>query len=510
MNQSKYDPNFLFHFERPRIKRLLTKAAKHPLVMICAGAGYGKTSAVYDFVRGSAGPIGWVPLNERDNIAPRFWENYANSASRVNPSYAKALIDLGFPDTDDKLNQYFSIRRNHKIKTHIQVFDDFHFIEDPAVMRFIERTLNGLPQETSLFFISRSTSNLNIANMVSKGLVYNISEDDLRFTENELAEYFKQKNISLSLDELRGIYEDTEGWAFAINLIARSYQKAPAYKGYLRDAMRTNIFRLMEAQSYSGVSEALQNFFIRLSLIDHLSVELISLLAKGDVKLIKEFETQNAYARLDNYTNAYMIHHLFLKFLREKQGALTDEEKHETYKIAADWCNRNGFKIDALTYYEKTGNYEAIVAAFFGLPTQIPYEIARYTAEIFDRAPEEAFDTVPVLAAMRVRSVMRLGNMAQAEELMEHYESKYAGLPEDSVFRNYTLGGIYYCKGIMQTMMCTSQDRYNFDESFCKMDEYLSLSPLEPEYVSGYPVGPWISLVGTARQGAQQAYIEAL
>ena len=510
MNQSNYNSGDLFLFERPRIKQLLAEAAKYPLVMICAGAGYGKTSAVYDFVRESVAPIGWVPLNERDNIAPRFWENYANSVSRVNPSYAKAIIDLGFPDTDDKLNRYFSIIRSHiKRKVRAQVFDDFHFIKDPAIMRVIERILNGLQPEASAFFIARSTSNLNIANMVSKGLVYNISENELRFTESELTEYFKQQNISISLDELRDIYEDTDGWAFAINLIARSYQKAPAYKGYLRDAMRTNIFRLMEAESYSGVSEALQNFFIRLSLIDHLSVELITLLAKGDVELIKEFETQNAYVRFDGYTNACMIHHLFLEFLREKQGLLTDEEKYETYKIAADWCNKNGFKIDALTYYEKMGNYEAIVSAFSGLPTQVPYEIASYTAEIFKHAPPEAFDRVDLLAAMHVRSVMRLGLWKEALELVAGYEARFLRLPKDDLFRNHTLGGIYYYKGVLRALMCTMDDRYDFDIYYAKMAECLTKAPLNPDVLTNQPMGPWSS-VGSSRRNAPQEFIDAL
>ena len=79
-------------FERPRIQRLLTEAARRPLVMVCAGAGYGKTRALADFARGSAATIVWVQLAARDNIGSRFWENYVNTVSRVNPPYAEAII----------------------------------------------------------------------------------------------------------------------------------------------------------------------------------------------------------------------------------------------------------------------------------------------------------------------------------------------------------------------------------------------------------------------------------
>ena len=505
------EPQDSFHFQRQRVNQLLMKAAGYPFVVICAGAGYGKTSAVSDFARGANTPIGWTHLTERDNVSAQFWENFASSTGQGTPGFIKAVKNLGFPDSDDKIDRFQSILKTHfEGKPRIHVFDDFHFINDPSTIYLTERCASDLPHGSSVFFITRSTANMNIASFVSKGYMFDISEDDLRFTEGELAGFFKEQGITPHPDELRNIYEDTGGWAFAINLIARSYQKAPSYKGFLRNAMKTNIFSLMEAEYYNGTSERLRRFLIRLSLIERLSVELVGLLAGGDQTLLAELDLLNAYVRLDAYSDSYLIHQLFLEFLRGKQTLLTQEEKNETYQIAAKWCNINGIKTDALVYFEKIGDYESIVRIFYGLPTQIPYDIARCSSEIFNRAPEEAFDSVPLLAAMHVRSVMRMGLLAQAEVLIGRYEQKYIDLPEDSKFRNYTLAGLYYCKGIIQTMKCTSEDKYDFDLSFEKMDECLNLTPLDPKAISGYPVGPWISLVGSERKGAQQAYIEAL
>lgn len=505
------DSSVSFHFQRQRINQLLTKAANYPLVVICAGAGFGKTSAVNDFMRGLGIPVGWTQLTERDNIGARFWENFISSTVQVSAGYAKAVKALGFPDTDEKINRFHSILRTQfGANRRIHVFDDFHFIDDPAMIYLAESCINDLPKGSSVFFLTRSTANMNIAGFVSKGRMFDISEEDLRFTESELASFFKVQGISPHPDELREIYEDTGGWAFAINLIARSYQRAPSYRGFLRNAMKTNISSLMEAEFLNGPSERLQRFLIRLSLVERLSVELVGLLAGNDAELLSELKRYNTYVRLDSYTDSYLIHHFFLEHLREKQRLLTQEEKLETYRIAAKWCNANGIKIDALTYYEKTGDYNSIVEIFYDLPTQIPFDIARFTTEIFNRAPEEAYDKVPLLAAMRVRSIMRLGHMDQAAALIDKYEERFLRLPKDSLFRNYTLGGIYYCKGILETMQCTTSDKYEFDIAFAKMDECLSLTPLDPRAMTGYPVGPWISLAGAERIGAQQEYIEAL
>ena len=506
------NPYDSYHYQRQRINQLIAKAANYPLVAICAGAGFGKTSAVNDFARGLNTPVGWTQLTERDNIGARFWENFVSSTIQVSAGYAKAVKALGFPDTDEKVGRFHNILKTQfEGRRRIHVFDGFHFIDDPAIIYLVESCVSDdLPLGSSVFFITRSTANMNIASFESKGRMFDISEEDLRFTEGELASYFKQQGILPHPDELREIYEDTGGWAFAINLIARSYQRAPSYRGFLRNAMKTNISSLMDAEFHNGASEHLQRFLIRLSLIERLSVELVSLLAGGNPELLTELKRYNTYVRLDSYSDSYLIQHFFLEYLREKQTLLTQEEKLKTYKIAAEWCNVNGIKIDALAYFEKTGDYEAIVEIFFDLPTQIPFDIARFTTEIFNRAPEEAFDKVPLLAAMRVRAIMRLGLLSQARAMIDHYEEKYIDLPKDSLFRNYTLGGLYYCRGIMETMLCTTTDKYDFDLSFAKMDECLSLTTLDPRSLSGYPVGPWISLVGSERKGALQSYIDAL
>jgi len=511
IRQAGNNPYTVFHFKRSRLDQLFMEAMKYPLIMVCAGAGYGKTSAVHDFAQEYQATTIWVQLSERDNVGSRFWENYIHSILKVNKDFAEALHRLGFPDTPEKMNQYhILIRSQIETTRRILVFDDLHFIENPAVIKFMEDGIRSIPAGTTPFLISRSTPRINIAAYISSDRIFNISEDELRFTEGEVAQYFRGQGVSLTPDSLRGIMNDTEGWAFAINLIARSYKKAPGYEGYLRNAMKTNIFRYMETEIWDGISERLQNFLVRLSLIDHLSVDLITLLVDGDEELICEMEKQNEYVRRDDYINAYLIHHLFLEFLSRKQELLTEEQKRETYAVAGDWCNKNGFKIDALAYYEKTGDYKMIVSIFFELPTQIPQDIARYAMGIFDKVPQEAFDRVDFLAVMHVRTVMCLGLWQEACRLSEFYEAKYLRMPENDPLRNHTLGGIYYCWGILRSLMCTLDDIYDFDVYGAKFDECLSKFPIDPGQLANYPAGPWLNMVGTSRKGAPEGYIDAL
>ena len=509
--QKQREAHIPFYYRRSRLNELFREAVKYPLVLVCAGAGYGKTSAVLDFISQYQESSAWLQLSELDNVGTRYWKKYTQTLNSDNESFINIVNKLGFPDTDDKINRYFEfLYENVAIRQRILVMDDFHLIENPEVLHVIERGIQKLPPEKTLFMLTRSIPPINIASLSYRGIVYSIGENELRFTEHELTQYLLQQKLSLPPEQQQEIINDTEGWAFAINLIARSYQQAPGYKGYLRNAMKTNVFQLMETEVFDRCSASLQNFLIRLSLIEHLSIDLISLLAEEDEGLISELERQNAYIRRDDQINAYVIHHLFREFLCQKQARLTEHERHKTYQTTADWCYKNGFMIDALGYFEKTGDYASIVSVFFELPTKVPLDIAQYALGIFDRAPAEAFDRIAMLAAMHIRVLICLGLWDEATTLMEQYEARFLTLPEDSVFRNHTLGGIYYCWAILRTLMCTTDDRYDFDLYYARQEECLSRYPVDPGLLANHPIGCWVSLVGSSRSGAPQEYIEAL
>ncbi|MDR0323907.1 MAG: hypothetical protein LBI12_05630, partial [Treponema sp.] len=511
MEKTHNSPNEAFHFKRQRLNNLFTEAVKFPLIVVNAGTGYGKTCAASDFLKEYQPTTLWIQLSERDNVGARLWENFAHSAAQVNVPFAKAIRELGFPDTKEKTNKYMALAYSHlEIKPRVIVLDDFHCINDSSVIRFLEDCLViKLPPGTSVILLSRSTPHVNFARFISRDLMFNITENDLRFTENELTQYFRSLDITPQLEHMYEIMQDTEGWAFAINLIARSYQKAPGYSGYVRNAVKTSIFRLMETEIWENTSKQLQTFLIRLSLISHLSFDLVESLAGKNTSLITELQKQNAYVYIDNYINAYLIHPLFLEFLAEKQHLLSKKQKFDTYKTAGNWCSENGFKIDALSCFEKTEDYKSIVQILYELPTQIPRDIAKYASPILDNAPKQMFKTVHLLAAMHISTYMGQGLWNKAVELSKYYEGKFLKLPKSNAFRNISLSNIYHCWAFLRILLCITDDCYDFDIYFEKFFRY-SPQPFDFKRAYNKGPGPWLNAAGVSRKGAPQDFIEAL
>jgi LuxR family maltose regulon positive regulatory protein len=428
---------------------------------------------------------------------------------RVNPELAEKYKRLGFPDTEEKFNKFTEIR-NKKLKNrpNIIVCDDIHFLKDPEVLMFMEKIIAGLSPNLTIILISRNIPEIDIKSFMMKGLVSEINERDLNFTESELFDCFKLQGLNLDSQTMREIHKDTGGWVFAINLATRSLKKVPMYSGFVKTTLKQNLYKLMEAENWGALSGRLKRFLVQLSLIDRISAELTDILAGNETDLPNELKQQSAYIRFDSYGGAYLFHPIYFNFLKSKQDILSHEEKCETYKTAADWCRQNNFTADALNYYEKMSDYESIVPILWELCTHMSAEIATYAVGIFERAPTDVFTKVDFLAVTHLVSLLCLYRPKEFVPLAESYEKKLLALPNDDKIKHHTLGGLYYVWGCMRYFISTMDDNYDFDLYMEKAAALFEKSPAK--YKFHIPVGSWASAVGTAKDGAPQEFLSAI
>jgi len=497
--------------ERHRINALLATATKSMLVVVTAGTGYGKTWAVQSFLRDYDVDAVWMQISEGDNSKSRFWEHFCHSVGTYSEGLGAKFAALGFPERP-QMSRYNQMIADDMVpnKKYVMAFDDCHLLTNPDVLQFVELFLTRLHKNITIIIISRIEPAVNIVPLIMKGNVSFITEDDLRFTKQETAAFYYRLGIELSAESLGDIYEDTKGWAFSVNLIGLSLRKAGANERYARTAMRSNVFKLMDAEIFSAASEGLQRFLVRLSLIDHLSASLVRSLAY-DPALISEFEEASSFIRYDNYLDAYRIHFLFLEFLSERQDMLTDEEKNVTWRMAAKWCNENGFKIDTVSYYERAGDYDKIIDLItMEQPQQIPYDTAEFLLQVLENAPNGAFDDVLFYHGVHLRIIMGLGRVREAVDIANETVKEYMKKPETPE-NCCILSCLYAALGLSWWRISPHVDTYDFDKYFEKEYHYYQKFPFVfsgPS--SSQSVPTYACVVGTARKGAIEEYIEAL
>jgi len=73
-------PGFL---PRPRLLQRLAEGMAGELVLVCAPAGFGKTSLLADWARGGQPRVVWLALDAGDNDPARFWRYVAAALAPV-------------------------------------------------------------------------------------------------------------------------------------------------------------------------------------------------------------------------------------------------------------------------------------------------------------------------------------------------------------------------------------------------------------------------------------------
>jgi LuxR family maltose regulon positive regulatory protein len=504
--------NNQIYLERPRIDALLERVVQTPLVTVIAGAGYGKTYAVYSFLRKYKAQTSWLQFSERDNIASRFWENFIAGVSLSNPKAAFRLAKADFPETERQFERYLRIPLE-EVDPGARIFfvyDDCHLIQNPAILRFLEKSVSTpFPCITSIL-ISRNEPPINTIKFLSKGMLGQITEEDLRFTREEMAEYFRIQDIKPSPETLSSIYHDTEGWAFAIHLAGLSLKNVPPGASYVPQAMRTNIFMLIESEIMSVISGAMQRFLIKLSLIERLFLDLLNDIA-GDPELIKQMHNIDSFVRFDTYQNEYHIHHLFLDYLKTRQDEIPEDEKKEVWVKTAAWCEANNQKMDAINYYEKAGDYDRLISTCNDIPMMLPTRTAWMLLEIFNKAPPEVYETNPLIYTHRLRIAMSLGMLEQAEKETLDAIARFEALPPTpGLHRNLAI--CYGNKGFIRLLLAPYAGDYDFITDFerCAWHGKQSGGRIVPKPLSMLHVGSFLCRVNSPEQGAIERYINAL
>jgi LuxR family maltose regulon positive regulatory protein len=487
-----------------------------------AGAGYGKTHSVYSFLRNYNALTTWIQFSERDNIAERFWENFTATVGVVSPEAAVRLAETRFPGTERQFERYLAVpvEENIAAKKYIFVYDDFHLLQNPAVLKFLERSVTShFPNITSIL-ISRSDIPINLMKVLSKGLLAALTEDELRFSREEMDAYFRIQNIAVPPQTSALIYRDTEGWAFAIHLAGLSLKNAPPKAGYVPQAMRSNIFKLIEREVMAAVSPALRKFLIKLSLIDHLAQDLLREIVKdsddasgGDAgaAILGEMEAIVSFIYFDSYLNAYRIHHLFMEYLSGKQDELNEKEKLDVWTKTAAWCAANNQKMDAINYYEKAGNYNELIEVIYTLPLMLPNNIARMLLDIFNRAPRKMFDEIAQAPFTYTRFFICLEIFDQAkieiQKIIDKLEEESGTL---SPAAHRTLAGCYRNLGFVGIFTSNYTRDYGFSGNFEKALEHALLGGYQPKPpVSVAPLSTYLCRGGVEKED-QERYLQAL
>jgi LuxR family maltose regulon positive regulatory protein len=358
---------------RPRLLRLMDRVFTAPLTLVCAPAGYGKTTLLASWVETCPAPVAWLSLEEGENDPERFLNYLILALQQIAPGMGKgAQVTFGLPGRG-MLENNLRLLVNDMAglsEPAVLVLDDYHLIRSRQVHGLMGFLVEHLPPAFHLIIASRTQPPLSIARLRGRSTVLELRASDLSFQSDEVEAFLNQvMDLHLSKEACRQVEKRTEGWAAALQLVALSMQSGES--GITTDAFGSGlhfIFDYLADEVLRHLPEPMQRFLMHTAILDRASGPLCDALVEpfapcaSGAECLETLEHANLFTQaLDGEHRWYRYHALFADFLRERLKQTQPEVIPELHSRAARWLAAQGSFEEACKHAQAGKNEELLV-----------------------------------------------------------------------------------------------------------------------------------------------------
>ena len=257
---------------RPALEsRLVGALQTHRLVLVCAAAGFGKTSALASLAE--ALPAGtafaWVSCDEGDDLRILLGclvaalEPY-DPPWRVDPqALVRSIADAPPPETlRTAAAELINALDATDVPLGVIVLDDLHRVADAAVPAFLDLLLERLAHRWSLAIGSRSAPALATARLRAHHELASFGPEDLRFDAAEARSLASASGIAA--DEADALLARSEGWPVGLRLALGAGRHAP-------HAADRHVSDYLASEVIDRLDPALRDFLLRSAVLPELS-----------------------------------------------------------------------------------------------------------------------------------------------------------------------------------------------------------------------------------------------
>lgn len=410
---------------RERINKLLAGILEYPLFIVAAPMGYGKTTAVREFLRSRETNQIWVSLAASNGTMSFFWDRLTKQIELFNKSLGEQLKSLGYPsDAPQKAKILEILTEIEYKKDTILVIDDFHLASSPENVGLLNTIVREQIPNLHIVLIMRDMKNLRLAELTS--LCATMTLHSLKYERDEIEQYFKFMHYAPSPEELEKITRYSGGWISMIYLLIVGLKKG------IRAGISSTIDELVENNLYRPYDEGTRQLLQKLAVMESFTSEEASfVLEQPDIEQsLKELYMENAFIDFDEATGIYRIHHILLDFLRKKQ-TYTRIDIRGLYRRLGEWYLYKRQYPDAYKNLYRAGDIEHILMLMNQESniTVILVEFEGYR-EMFENAPKEMLFAYPVAYLQYICLQIMNFDMETAKTGLQHLKEFQQAWPD--------------------------------------------------------------------------------
>jgi len=447
---------------RTRLLEQINNNINRPLTLVCAPAGFGKTTLVCTWLermaagqdkRATSMPSAWLSLDEKDSDLNLFLR-YFIAALRTIFSQAceDTLALLQGPQQPPQADIYttFSNEIAALPEELSLVLDDYHAIRGQAVHDLLSELAHHWPIPLHLVLISRISPPIPLDRIRAKGMLSEIRTRDLRFTFEETAAYFHQAQVAhLNPNILPLLEERFEGWPAGLHLASLSLRSEDSQESVLSalSSENPNITSYLVDEVLTHQFPAIHSFLLKTSILERFCASLCEAVVEEidvawNVRACLDWVERSELfiISLDNRRKWYRYHHMFQELLQQRLSVeMTLDQVANLHRLASAWFEKQGLLDEALHHSLAAGDLDLAARQMISGIRDVLNREDRPTLERWlQLLPEELTQRHPGLLMIRVwalqfswRHDLQAQVLQQVEELLD--SGAGAALPADDL-----------------------------------------------------------------------------
>jgi LuxR family maltose regulon positive regulatory protein len=316
---------------RPNVAGVFAAAFDRRLTVLCAPAGYGKSTTTAAALESCGRTASWYKLDVLDHDPLAFLAAMARAVQRLHPGFGEALLrelESG-PVTDlpvEVLAARFCSECDSLLDVDLHlVLDDYHEAMDSAALNAVlGYLLENCPATLHFVVLTRYEPVFRLEKLRLGGDVARMPRDLLLFDAAQVEEILTQRSGRRHPPEhVQRLHELTEGWPASVVLagMALAWLDVASLEETLADPrLRDDVFSYLAEQVFQRQSADVQRFLLVTCCLEHVTEELgAALTGSPNASRHLHFLAHNHIFTFDTERiGAYRYHNLLRDFLRQR------------------------------------------------------------------------------------------------------------------------------------------------------------------------------------------------
>lgn len=362
----------IHYMRRSKVTKKLANSHQAKLTVLHSGAGFGKSSALAQFLADQDIDFSWYQVTEDDDDILPFLRHMFYSVRRVYPTFGENMDGWDqlsmFPKVEE-LNKIFTLFVNAfcQIKEpFFVVLDDYYLVEHIFHIHYImEKLIMHIPSNVHLIISTRTYPSFGcIRNLRLKSQLVECMEEDFVFSADEIQVFFEDYfDRPITEEQVQSILHITEGWAIAILFLATQTIDLMKSIEKLQSPSTNDFFHYLSDEVFESLDDIEKDAIMKFSIFETFSTEIIeSFYGETFSNLLQNLVHKHVFIQPLSGHSEFRYHVLFKRFLEVKMMEQKFEEYMALHLKAAKYFAQKKNAIQSVFHAMKTKDEDLIAS----------------------------------------------------------------------------------------------------------------------------------------------------